>query len=203
MNDRTELDSVSWWDARYREGNTPWDQGTVAPEVLAFAAEHPGEEGWALEIGCGTGTHGRELARAGYRVVGLDLSHVALQQALAAAKAEALAWIGVQASAPDLILLRQQFAVALDVGCFHGLSEEQQFAYAAALNRRLQPGGYYLIYAVHEKEHESPGGPPGVQPEQTEAVFSPYLDLVWRQEGWQGERGADWWLWRKPDMQRK
>lgn len=197
MNDKSELGRASWWDARYREGTTPWDQGTVAPEVLAFAAEHPGNDGWALEIGCGTGTHGRGLARAGYRLVGLDLSHVALQQALAVARAEALNWVGIQASAPDLLLLKQQFAVALDVGCFHGLSQEQRVAYGVALSRRLQPGGYYLVYAVHEKEQESQGGPPGVPPEQTAAVFGAHLDLVWRQEGRQGERHADWWLWQK------
>ncbi len=192
----TELNSADWWDSRYSEGTTPWDQGTVAPEIASFARAHPNHGGWAIDIGCGTGTHGRELARWGYRVVGLDLSQVALRRALTLAEAEDLGWVGVQASATDLHLLRQPFSIALDVGCFHGLTSEQQQAYAAALLRRLSVDGYFLLYAVHPRTYPEQGGPPGVEPEQIEAVFSPFLTVEWCQQGWQGERKADWWLWR-------
>ena len=180
---------------RYRESDAPWDQGIVAPEVERFAAEHPGRGARALDIGCGTGTHGRELARRGYRVIGLDLSHVALRQALAAARAENLDWLSVQGSATDIAMLDATFAAALDVGCFHALTEAMQAAYADGLARRLAAGGHYLLYAVHPRE-EGQAGPPGVAPAQIERVFGPRFDLVWKQEGWQGERRADWWLWR-------
>jgi len=198
MTIEPERHSPAWWDQRYRTGATGWDQGDVAPEVLAYAAEHPGAGGWAVDIGCGTGTHGRELARNGYRVVGIDLSLVALRRALLAAQTENLPWVGVLASATDLVLLDQTFNLALDIGCFHTLSLEQQQAYAAGLARRLAPGGHFLLYAVHAREHEEQSGPPGVEPEQTMAVLKPHLDLVWRREGWQGERRSDWWLWEKP-----
>ena len=187
----------TWWDQRYREGSTPWDQGTVAPEVMAFAAAHPSRGEWALDIGCGSGAHSRELARHGYQVVGIDLSHVALQRAVAAARAEELPWLGVQASAPELALLRLEIAVALDVGCFHGLGTTDQARYAQALARRLQPGGFYLLYVIHAQESKGEDGPPGVEPQQVQAVFKPYLRPVSRQEGWQDERRADWWLWQK------
>ncbi len=189
--------SPAYWDARYRDGQTPWDQGTVAPEVLAFVAGHPGEGRWALDIGCGTGTHSRELARHGYRVVGLDLSWVALRRALSAAQHEDLPWYGVQADAADLGLLQCTFAVALDIGCFHGLTTAQQRRYAAGLALRLEPEGFYLLYALHPAP-EAAGGPPGVKPEQVEAIFRPFLELREYKPGWQGDRRADWWLWQRP-----
>lgn len=196
MNVEPDRAHPSYWDARYVEGSTPWDQGVVAPEVLAFATAHPGAGRWALDIGCGTGVHSRELARRGYQVIGIDLARVALSRALAAAQAEGLAWRGVQASAADLLLLRQSFDVALDIGCFHGLSAPHHQLYAENLARRLAPGGFYLLYAVHPRAGDEPG-PPGVSPAQIEAVFRPSLRLLWRQEGWQGERRADWWCWQK------
>ncbi|MCS7039394.1 MAG: class I SAM-dependent methyltransferase, partial [Anaerolineae bacterium] len=142
MSAPPERTTPTYWDVRYRENNAPWDQGIVAPEVRAFVAEHPGDGRWALDIGCGTGTHSRELARHGYRVVGLDLSWVALRRALTAARQEGLPWYGVQADATDLILVQQSFAVTLDIGCFHGLTPEQQQRYAAGLALRLEPGGF-------------------------------------------------------------
>jgi len=103
----------------------------------------------------------------------------------------------VQGSATDIAMLATTFAAALDVGCFHALTEAMQEAYAAGLTRRLASEAYYLLYTVHPRE-EGQTGPPGVAPEQIERVFGPRLTLVWKQEGWQGERQADWWLWRKP-----
>ncbi len=193
--------SPAWWDERYRAGATGWDHGIVAPEVQAYAAKHPGNGGWAIDIGCGTGTHGRELARRGYQVVGLDLSHVALQKALPAAQAEHLPWSGMQASATNISLLHRPFVMALDVGCWHNLGAAQQAAYAAGLARRLAPGGRYLLYAVHAREGGSQRGPQGVASEQTETLLRPYFELVWRQEGCQGERQADWWLWEVTCLQ--
>ncbi len=197
MTSEPEHHSPAWWDERYRTGTTGWDHGTVAPEVQAYAAEYPGADGWAMDIGCGTGTHGRELARNGYRVVGIDLSHVALHKALVSAHAENLRWSGVQASASDLAMLNQTFNMALDIGCFHNLGLEQQQAYAAGLARRLAPGGHYLLYAAQPRPPVEQRGPLGLDPEQTMAVLKPHLKLVWRQTGWHGERGSDWWLWQK------
>jgi len=190
-----EHHSPAWWDERYRTGATGWDHGSVAPEVQAYTAEHPGADGWAIDIGCGTGVHGRELARSGYRVVGIDLSQVALQKALAAAQSEDLTWMGAQASATDLALLDRPFCLALDIGCFHNLGLEQQQAYAAGLARRLAPGGHYLLYAAHPRITDDQRGPLGVATEQTMTVLKPHLELVWKQAGWQSERQADWWLW--------
>lgn len=197
MNEETRPGDAAWWDARYRAGTTPWDKGTVAPEVIEFARQHPGRNAWAVDIGCGTGTHGRELARNDYRVVALDLSFVAIQKARDAARREGLAWFGVQGSASQLDLFQVELAAALDVGCFHGLSQADQLAYAKALDRRLTEGGYYLLYAAHPRPAGEVGGPPGVDPDVILEIFGARFHLLERQPGFHGQRGSDWWIWRK------
>lgn len=199
MNENVKRSHSEWWDARYRDGTTPWDRGTVAPEIIQFAREHPGNGAWAMDIGCGTGTHGRELARNGYRVAGIDLSLVAVQKAWDVARREGLPWVGVQGSVTRLDLFQIDLAVALDVGCFHGLDGEDREAYAAALDRRLTVGGYYLLYAAHPRPAEEVGGPPGVEPDAIMELFSTRFHLIDRQPGFHGQRGSDWWIWRKEE----
>ncbi len=189
----------AWWEDRYQTGSTPWDQGTVAPEVTAFVAAHPGRGRWALDIGCGTGTHSRALARCGYRVVGIDFSFLALHKALQAAAAEHLPWYGLRGSAQDLLMLQQPFAVVLDIGCFHGLNGEQRQRYAEGLAQRLAPGGYYLLYTVRPSAGPETGDMAGADPAQLETLFRGFLKLEDRQEGWHqiNERRSDWWWWRR------
>lgn len=200
MEHSTQLNESAQWNARYHDGSTPWDRGIVAPEVVAFANEYPGADQWALDIGCGTGTHSRELARHGYRVAGIDLSQIALQRALTTAQTEGLPWVGVQGSAANLDFLDAPFAAALDIGCFHGMAAAEKADYAAALNRRLIPGGHYLLYAVHPRIGDE-SGPPGVNPARILELFAPNFTLEWRNEGRQGQRQADWWLWHKPRLE--
>ncbi|MCO6453621.1 MAG: class I SAM-dependent methyltransferase [Caldilineales bacterium] len=197
MNNQPERGTPAWWDERYGEGERPWDRGIVAPEVLEFASTHPGEARWALDIGCGSGAHSRELARQGYRVIGIDLSQVALTRALRAARAEGLSWMAVKASASDLALCRQSFALGLDVGCLHTLNETQRHQYARGLARRLDKGAHYLLYAVHARQDEEESGPPGLEPEQIETLFKSDFSVERHDRGWQGERRADWWLWKR------
>lgn len=201
MIQSTQREDAARWNARYREGSTPWDRGIVAPEVLTFANQHPGLDQWALDIGCGTGNHSREFARNGYRVVGIDFSHIALQRALTTARVESLRWAGVQASAANLDLVDVAVAVALDVGCFHGMNEVDQLRYATALNRRLAPGGHYLLYAAHPRADHETTGPPGVNPATVIELFGAHFELEWRNRGWHGERRSDWWLWRKARLE--
>ncbi len=56
---------------------------------LPFYRKHlPEPPATILELGCGTGRLGRALAKAGYQVTGIDLSHPMLRQALAKQSAD-------------------------------------------------------------------------------------------------------------------
>ena len=45
----------AWWEARYRDGETPWDTGIVPPEVRQLIETGEVPAGWALDLGCGSG----------------------------------------------------------------------------------------------------------------------------------------------------
>jgi hypothetical protein len=51
----------AWWDARYASGDTPWDTGIVPPEVRALIGAGEVCQGWALDLGCGSGVTSRYL----------------------------------------------------------------------------------------------------------------------------------------------
>jgi len=70
------------WDQRYSSGSTPWDTGITPPEVVRFWREHsPPPRGLAVDIGCGPGTNVAYLAALGLRVIGVDVSGLALRTA--------------------------------------------------------------------------------------------------------------------------
>lgn len=67
------------WNARYSEGNTPWDTQITPPEVIEFwqsARLHP--EGVALDLGCGPGTNIRYLASLGLNAIGIEIASAPL-----------------------------------------------------------------------------------------------------------------------------
>ncbi|PYJ83204.1 MAG: hypothetical protein DME22_16405 [Verrucomicrobia bacterium] len=66
--------------------NNPWRRPTfvdmVFGEYFRFALAHLGQPGGTvLEVGCGAGQMSLELARSGFHVTGLDISHAALDVA--------------------------------------------------------------------------------------------------------------------------
>ena len=64
----------------YAEGIPPWQIDRPQSEVLRLI-EQGGFESPVLDVGCGTGDNAIELARRGYRVVGLDAVEEALRRA--------------------------------------------------------------------------------------------------------------------------
>lgn len=106
-----------------------------------------------LDLGCGTGRHSIELARRGYRMVGVDLSRGRLCQARAAAAGVSVAWIQADAkcfAAPD----RFDGAICLCEGSL-GLAGdgEDPMAHDAAiafnLSRCLRPGARLVVTALN------------------------------------------------------
>jgi hypothetical protein len=56
------------------------------------------------------------------------------------------AWVGDVTRLPELRFPARGFA--LDMGCLHGLSPEQQGRCAAGLAAQLAPGGRFMLYAA-------------------------------------------------------
>ncbi len=171
-------------------GRPPWDSGISPPELLEFIQTHPA--GHAIDLGCGTGTNVVTLARAGWQVTGVDFASRAVHIARRKIKRS-----GIQANAfvADVTRLSYDalFDLALDIGCFHGVSERA--AYLDTLVRMLKPGAHWLMYGFFKPEAQASG--PGLV-ESDLAMIERRLKLIWRREGTdKRERPSAWHLFQK------
>lgn len=136
------------WDTAYSDGGTPtWDIGRPQPAVVRLAAAGafgpPGAR--VLDAGCGTGEHALLLAGLGHAVVAVDLAGEAIGRARAKAADRGTDVDFLVGDALDLAARGRTFDVALDVGLFHTLGDEDRPRYAASLAAAVRPGGRAFI----------------------------------------------------------
>lgn len=172
----------------------PWDTGLSPPELLEFIENH--SPGRAIDIGCGTGTNVITLAKAGWRVTGIDFAPRAIKIARrklheAGVRAELLV-----KDATRLQGINGPFDLAFDLGCFHGIPQDRRTKYLDGLNRILAPDGFWLMYGFLKKNVDPAGT--GLAEADLDEIFS-RLSLVWRRDGRDNgqERPAAWFLFQK------
>jgi cyclopropane fatty-acyl-phospholipid synthase-like methyltransferase len=172
----------------------PWDSGISPPELLDFIQTHPA--GNAIDLGCGTGTNVIALAGAGWQVTGVDFAPRAIRMARKKIKQ---AGIRADLRVGDVTKLRGisgPFDLALDIGCFHGLSQSGKQDYLTQLERILAPGGFWLMYGFFRSSphHALPG-----LIEADIHLISSRLTPVTRRDGFdKRERPSAWFLFQKP-----
>jgi SAM-dependent methyltransferase len=133
------------WDLRFRVGDTPWEDDSVAPCVVNLVHEYAAPGARVLDIGCGKGVSSLWLAAQGYQVVGCDISPEAVSQARLKARADGLTAqflaVDVLRGAIDLPTVD----VALTRGVLHTfVAADGRVALAAAIARLLPAEGIWL-----------------------------------------------------------
>lgn len=128
------------WDARYQT-DARW---SVDHLPFPWLVEHapPSPNGLALDIACGLGHNALWLARQGYRVLGVDISLVALRRGLNAARSQRLDGRVLFAQV-DMEHFRPPRASFELIGVIRFLNRDLFPAIVTA----LKPGGL-LIYAT-------------------------------------------------------
>ncbi len=185
------------WSRTYattRYDRLPWFSSTADPWVMEAVKSRSWRKGArVLDVGCGAGTNSLYLARAGYRVSGVDVADGAIAAARARADRAGLAVDFQVADALRLPFPEGSFDGVIDIGCFHTLPLELRRDYSRELYRVLRPGGTYaLSWAAREWVGEP--GPPhrlsveeGVQAFEEEFLFQ---RIEFRGSGERRERGA-------------
>ena len=120
----------------YRLGFHPWEdlaEHRPFADKLAelFAREEAGREppyGPALDLGCGSGVWGVELAKRGWQVTGIDMIEKALERGRGRVREAGVEVRLVQGDVTDLRAadIGSDFRLLLDTGTFHGLTDEQR-----------------------------------------------------------------------------
>lgn len=134
------------WDIAYSEGGRPtWDVGRPQPAVVRLLESGAfGPSGSSvLDAGCGTGENALLLARHGHSVVGVDVAWeaIARARAKAAERGTEPPPVFVVGDVLKALPAMGPFDVALDVGLFHALGDDDGPAYAAALAAAVRPAG--------------------------------------------------------------
>lgn len=195
-----ERSRPEWWDTRYLSGDSPWDTGIVPPEIVALVDSGVLQPGWALDLGCGSGVTSRFLARAGFRVIGIDLAHTALRRAQRAALAEGLPCHFLRANVAQLGCLAVRANLAVDIGCLHNLDPRSRRAYIDSLAGRLHAGAYYILYTfLHAPSFGNATGQAAshcLTPADL-AAFAPHFRLLRTAHGLDRERHSAWFLMRR------
>ncbi len=122
-----------------------WHLSGPSPELVQALADGwlPAAGGRALDVGCGLGSEAVHLHRAGWSVIGLDLSAVALRTAAERNPGPAY----LRADLLHAPLRSASADACVDRGCFHYLAAGDRPGYAAELRRVLRPGGRLLLRA--------------------------------------------------------
>jgi SAM-dependent methyltransferase len=118
-----------------------------------------------LDCACGIGTQAIGLARRGYRVVGSDVSELALERAEVEAACHGVKLELVHADFRDLSSVEQRFGVVLccDNALPHLLDDDQIERAFAAMHAKLREGGL-VIASVRDYDRALAERPPTTMP---------------------------------------
>lgn len=136
-------------------GKPRWDTGVTPPELVEMINRVP--PGYALDIGCGTGTNVIKLAQNGWKVTGIDFIPKAIHDAKRKAN---LANIDAEFHIVDVskpLPVNQRFDLILDIGCFHSLNLNAQAGYLHNIEKHLSSKGIYLLYSFISQNNNQPG----------------------------------------------
>lgn len=137
----------------YRVGVTPWENaGREAAHQFTGLLEREETDrtrplGRALDLGCGTGLHTLELAERGWTASGVDAVGRAIAKAGQREGAERAQFVVGDVTRLEDAGLEGPVDFFLDVGCFHGLDDEQRAAEGRGVTHLATPTATLLMLA--------------------------------------------------------
>jgi len=183
------------WNDSYASGPLPWDTGQPEPLLVEFINSGMVTPCRTLEIGAGTGTNAIWLAERGFDVLGVDVSPLAVEKAVAKMERGDLncrfATLDFLAAPPP----GGPFQFVFDRGCFHVFDEpdeRQQFTLQVAA--ALEPGGLWLSLIGSTEGPQRETGPPRRSAREITMAIEPALEIVELRSAEFGGRDAKAWF---------
>jgi SAM-dependent methyltransferase len=169
----------TFYRTAYRIGFHPWEDAEsekafVEKITRLFEREEHGRSnpfGTALDLGCGSGIWGIELARRGWEVTGVDLVPRALERAHERVRKAGVELRLVEGDVTDLrgTEIGSGFRLVLDTGTFHGLTPGQRLSMGREVDSLAAPDATVLLL-VWKPRRRGPL-PGGATPRQIESAF--------------------------------
>ena len=154
---------IWFYDLMYR-WRAPWEMGARSELVTLVGSGRLTPErlapGRAVDLGCGAGANAVFLAQAGFDVVGIDFSPVALgkarRAALAAGVSERVRLVGADLTAPSLPGVDGPFDLLVDYGTLDDLAPMDRRAMASTIIGLARPGSIFVLYAFYAARADLP-----------------------------------------------
>lgn len=186
-----------------QKGDTPFVT-SLENDLLDALSEKVGS---VLELGCGIGSHLATFARRGKRVLGIDVSWVAVDRARSLLGDNAVIlgdFLDVDIDGP--------FDLIMDLGSVHAVAPKFRTRWAERIKRALSANGLLLTFTFIRDERLLPQEPvylvEGRVPEwgftksELQAILGPELELVWSRDIPADMDGPPKWLvlWSRPGV---
>ena len=143
------------YELAYKIGFHPWEDAIDDPPFVQKIEELLGREemdrqpafGPALDLGCGSGIWGVELAKRGWQVTGVDIVEKALDRARQRVRDAGVDMRLVHADVTDLRRsdVGSGYRLILDTGTFHGLPDGQREAMGREVDAVAAPDATVLL----------------------------------------------------------
>lgn len=164
--------SADGWNARYVQGRTPWELGTVAPPFVWALRERRVRPGRLAIPGCGCCHELLYFARHGFEVTGFDIAPEACRKA---EEMVAAAGLRVQIVCGDFFALDARYDAAFDAVLeqtfYCAIDPRFRPKYVETVRRILRPHGklFGLFFAIDDTD-----GPPfGTDSDELRHTFEP------------------------------
>jgi 2-polyprenyl-3-methyl-5-hydroxy-6-metoxy-1,4-benzoquinol methylase len=143
------------FELRFRTGDTPWEDPQAWQGLDQLFARFVPLGSRVLDVGCGLGTNALRLAALGHRVLGVDVSPAAIEQALVR---RAAANVDCEFRCADFLAGGLGvFDVVFDRGCLHGFADAAgRASFAATVAAALPPGGLWIDVSGSSDNGDSP-----------------------------------------------
>ncbi|MDB4299410.1 TPMT family class I SAM-dependent methyltransferase [bacterium] len=167
------------WDARYRDGETPWEKGMAHPALPFFVSKHPelfAEKPRLFHPGCGYGHDAGRLAPLCSELTALDLAAEPIARAKALYPAPNIHW-----EVGDLFAWDEpgKYDLVWEHTCFCAIPLNRRPEYVRAIHALLKTGGFLTGVFFIEPDHLPEEGPPfGVTREELNQLFAEDFELI-------------------------
>jgi 2-polyprenyl-3-methyl-5-hydroxy-6-metoxy-1,4-benzoquinol methylase len=136
----------------------PWNNIIPPSELVGLIETGMIKPCKTLDIGCGNGHYSIFLAKNGFKVTGIDISHNAIIHAKENAQKEKLIVHFRELDARDISQLDDCFDFVFEWGLLHFIFPEFREKYIHDLALKINQGGMYLVLTFNEKSPEWGGG---------------------------------------------
>ena len=172
MKVNEDINSASFWESRYKDGEIGWDLGEETPVFSAIAKKlKPGK---ICILGCGNGYDAIAFSKKGFSVTAVDFAETPIHNLETNARSLSLSIETIKKDIFDLTPdYSSQFDYIIEQTCFCAIDPLKRKQYSNLVHDLLKVGGKLIgLWMLLDKDIIDGGPPFGVKENEIKKLFS-------------------------------